>query len=141
MYESSPPLVCRSGVAAVCRGSFGENASMRSLLLTALTLAVVGCANQAPVFPDLGGELSNAEVVQTLRARTDLDSFYAVLSIDFESPERDGTFDVVIPPPASAQGRDKDDGADLTLHASRTTGGVREGDRGTGGRSDPAAAR
>ena len=68
---------------------------MRSLLLS-LTLAVVGCAGEAPVFPDLGGDLSDAEVVHTLRARTELDSFYAVLSIDFESPERDGTFDVVM---------------------------------------------
>lgn len=67
-----------------------------SLLLLTCSLAV-GCSTPKPSpFKDLGGDLSDAKILATLKARTDVKSFYAVLSMAYEGPDREATFDAVM---------------------------------------------
>lgn len=57
----------------------------------------VGCSTPKPSpFRDLGGDLSDGQILATLEARTKVKSFYAVLSMAYEGPDREVTFDAVM---------------------------------------------
>lgn len=67
--------------------------------LPILVLVLAGCCSapiQPSVFPEVG-ELSDAEVVEVLRERTaGVTSLYAVLTMSYDGPDRNGTFDTVL---------------------------------------------